>query len=472
MLPYSGLTYFVLILVPAIPAVYLGLRGRRVVPWILLASVGMLVVHVGNQPTDLPGAPVNVLWIVAGYLLLQWAAARGLLHVRSRRATPFGFALALFVALVPLVIVKFMAVHDPARGFGFLGISYLSFRVFDVLLGINDRLITVLSPATYFSYLLFFPTASAGPIDRYRRFLGDVSAPRSRPEFLKDLDEGVALLFRGLLYKFILAAVIETRWLEPASGGRTLASIISYTYAYSGFLFFDFAGYSALAIGVARVFGVRVPPNFDRPFLAGNIVEFWNRWHISLSAWFRDHIYMRIVLVATKKKWFQSRYTASYLAFAVSFVLMGLWHGFRIYFLLYGAYHATLLIGHSLVNRWARGRPALVGSGGWRLLGKLVTFNAVCFGFLIFSGHLGNIGFLAPSVAQEKTDLPGIVAETGAWLPAGTVQRAPAIMAEVDLVPESGARGFSVEPVPPLVPPPRPLYFEVTLIGDTSCSDR
>jgi membrane protein involved in D-alanine export len=409
MLPYNGLTYFALILVIALPAVFLGLRGRRILPWILLASVVMLVVHVGNQRTSLDGTSVNVLWIATGYVLLQWAAARGLLHFRTRRATPFGFALALVVALAPLVIVKLMAVYDPTRGLGFLGISYLSFRVLDVLLGINDRLITVLSPAAYFSYLLFFPTASAGPIDRYRRFLGDVSAPRSRPQFLKDIDEGVALLFRGLLYKFMLAAVIETRWLEPASGGRTLASIVSYTYAYSAYLFFDFAGYSALAIGTARFFGVRVPPNFDRPFLAGNIVDFWNRWHISLSTWFRDHIYMRIVLVATKKRWFQSRYTASYLAFAVSFVLMGLWHGFRIYLLLYGAYHAMLLIGHSLVNRWARGRPALVGSAGWRLLGWLVTFNAVCFGFLIFSGHLGNKPSAGPSVAQSTARTETVV---------------------------------------------------------------
>jgi membrane protein involved in D-alanine export len=392
MLPYTGLAYFALALLIAVPAVLLGLQGRRLGPWILIASVVMLLVHVGNQRNAFDGASVNDLWVVAGYVLLQWAAARGLLRFRARRATPLGFCVALALALAPLLIVKVMAVYDPTAGIGFLGISYITFRVIDVLVGINDRLITALSPSHYLSYLLFFPTASAGPIDRYRRFVADISAPpRSRQEYVEGLDEGVALLFRGLLYKFVLAAVIQAHWLEPASGGHSLASIVSYTYAYSAYLFFDFAGYSALAIGLGRCFGVRVPPNFERPFLATNIVEFWNRWHISLSSWFRDHIYMRVVLVATRKKWFHRRYSAAYLGFLITFVLMGLWHGLRWYFLLYGAYHATLFIGHSIVSRWARGRPALDGSAGWRFVGRLVTVNAVCFGFLIFSGHLATL---------------------------------------------------------------------------------
>lgn len=409
MLPYTGLAYFALTLLLAIPAVLLGLRGRRIGPWVLVASLAMLVIHVGDQRSAFDGASVNDLWIVAGYVLLQWAAARGLLHLRARRATPLGFSVALVLALAPLVVVKLMAVRDPAAGIGFLGISYLTFRVLDVIVGINDQLITALSAAGYLSYLLFFPTASAGPIDRYRRFLGDVTAPRNRQEFVAGLDEGVALIFRGLLYKFVLAAVIQAYWLEPVSGGRSLASIVSYTYAYSAYLFLDFAGYSALAIGVARLFGIGVPANFDRPFLAGNIVEFWNRWHISLSTWFRDHIYMRVVLVATRKKWFHSRYTASYVGFIITFVLMGLWHGFRWYFLLYGAYHAILFIGHSLLSRWARTRPGLQGSAGWRFLGRLATVNAVCFGFLVFSGHLENLRSVAPTAARIDTHAPYLV---------------------------------------------------------------
>ena len=140
-------------------------------------------------------------------------------------------------------------------------------------------------------------------------------------------------------------------------------------YGYSLYLYFDFAGYSAFAVGVSYLLGIRTPENFNRPFLAGNIKDFWNRWHISLSTWIRDHIYMRFLLAATKGRWFAGKYTASYLGFFLAFGLMGLWHGIEPYYLLYGLYHGTLLVGHDLFTRWNKtaagvGRRAAVAGDG------------------------------------------------------------------------------------------------------------
>ena len=171
-------------------------------------------------------------------------------------------------------------------------------------------------------------------------------------------------------------------------GSHGVGATVSFMYAYSAYLFFDFAGYSAFAIGVGRLFGVRTPENFDRPVLAGNIKEFWDRWHISLSWWFRDHVYMRFVLAATKGRWFAGRVTASYLGFLLSFGLMGLWHGVAMHYVAYGLYHAGLLIAHDAYNRR---RPRRAVESGWharRIGSVLLTAHAVMFGFLIFSGHL------------------------------------------------------------------------------------
>ena len=104
----------------------------------------------------------------------------------------------------------------------------------------------------------------------------------------------------GFLYKFILAALIKQYWLDVAVTGNDFFSILSYMYAYSLYLFFDFAGYSAFAIGFSYLFGIHTPENFNRPFLAHNIRDFWDRWHISLSEWFRDHVYSRFVFAAIK----------------------------------------------------------------------------------------------------------------------------------------------------------------------------
>ena len=160
-------------------------------------------------------------------------------------------------------------------------------------------------------------------------------------------------------------------------------------YGYSLYLYFDFAGYSAFAVGVSYLLGIHTPENFNRPFLAGNIKDFWNRWHISLSTWLRDHVYMRFMLAATKGRWFTGKYTASYLGLFLTFGLMGLWHGIEPYYLLYGLYHGTLLVGHDLFTRWNKPRRVWGNGPLWRATGTLVTFHLVCLGFLLFSGRIG-----------------------------------------------------------------------------------
>ena len=170
-------------------------------------------------------------------------------------------------------------------------------------------------------------------------------------------------------------------------------------YGYSLYLYFDFAGYSAFAVGVSYLLGIHTPENFNRPFLAGNIKDFWNRWHISLSTWFRDHVYMRFMLAATKGRWFTGKYTASYLGLFLTFGLMGLWHGIEPYYLLYGLYHGTLLVGHDLFTRWNKPRRVWGNGPLWRAAGTLVTFHLVCLGFLLFSGRIGPTWKPASSVS-------------------------------------------------------------------------
>jgi membrane protein involved in D-alanine export len=153
-------------------------------------------------------------------------------------------------------------------------------------------------------------------------------------------------------------------------------------------LFFDFAGYSAFAIGLSYLFGVHTPENFHLPFLARNIRDFWNRWHISLSFWFRDHVYMRFLLTAGKAKWFKGKHTASYLGLFLTFGLMGIWHGTEAHYLIYGVYHAVLLCGYDAFARWNKKSKAWPDGPAWRVLNIVLTIHAVCFGLLIFSGHL------------------------------------------------------------------------------------
>ena len=314
----------------------------------------------------------------------QSAVAFAFLRWKTRAT----FYAALALSLLPLVVAKVLPVLAPDTAFGFLGISYVTFRALDVVFSIHDRVIKVLSPTRYFAFLFFFPAVSSGPLDRYRRFTQDWQKKRTRAEFLDDLDAAVARVFRGFLYKFILAALIHTHWVVPASKQAGAAAQLSLMYAEALYLFFDFAGYSAFAVGLSRLFGVHTPENFNAPFLSQNIREFWTRWHVSLSTWFRDHVHMRFLLAAVKGKWFAGKHTANYAGLWLTFGLMGIWHGLELRYILYGAYHAALLCGYDWFSRWNKTARVWGDGPAWRTANVVLTFHAFAFGIMLFNGHL------------------------------------------------------------------------------------
>jgi len=389
--PYTNFLYFGVLLYVAVPTIVHGLFGQ-LRSWsrglIILATIFMLVIQYATPQTVWPGTEVLSLWLVIGYAVTQWIVARGFLVLRQRAKNRWRFYAAVLAGLAPLIIAKYIPVFVPELALGFLGISYLTFRSLDVIICIQDGLITELPPVHYLAFLLFFPTISSGPIDRYRRFAKDWKRDRDRSEFLQDFDLAVDRLFRGFLYKFIVAALIKQYWLDPISHGIQIGNLVSYMYAYTFYLFFDFAGYCSFAVGLSYLFGIHTPENFNRPFLARNIREFWDRWNISLSTWFRDHVYMRFVMAATKAKVIKNKHLISALGFFLTMGLMGLWHGPAWRYISYGLYHGTLLVVNDNFSRWNKQHRLLHGRV-WQIASILITFQAVCFGMLIFSGRLG-----------------------------------------------------------------------------------
>jgi membrane protein involved in D-alanine export len=379
MIPFGEFLYFGILLYLAFPVVALALL--RVPPrrFLLATTLLMVAIQYGIGRRGLPLDPIRDVGRVLGFAVAQLAIARGFLAIRARGRRRAPFYAAVAIALVPLAAEKLV---PGSRGVvAFVGISYATFRALDVIFVVQDGLVKELPPAEYLAYLLFFPAISAGPIDRYVRFRRDYRADRDRAQLAVDLDAAVERYFRGMLYGFVLAPLIEHYWMTPVAARGGVLAIASYMYAYSLHLFFDFAGYSAFAIGTGYVLGVRMLENFDRPFEARNIAEFWSRWHISLSTWLRDHVFGRFVLTAAKRRWFRDPHSAGAVGSVLAFGLMGLWHGPQARYIVYGLYHALLIVAHAVITRGRRRHVP-------RIVGQLVTFHLVCFGFLIFSGRL------------------------------------------------------------------------------------
>jgi membrane protein involved in D-alanine export len=390
MIPYTSFLYFgILLIYIVIPALIVGFFKRISKIWIVLATLGMLVIQYYVPQNITKSISINEIELVAIYAVLQWLIAIVFLLIRKRGKNQAVFYLAVLLSLLPLLAAKFVPLFQADYQIFFLGLSYITFRSLDAIIGIHDGMISSLPPIQYLTFLLFFPTISSGPIDRYKRFEEDWKRERTHAEFFSDLDGVFHHVFTGFLYKFILATLIKQYWLDPMSQGSNLLHIGSYMYAYTFYLFFDFAGYSAFAVGLSYLFGIHTPENFNRPFLSRDIRDFWNRWHMSLSFWFRDHIYNRFVFTALKNKWFKNRYTASYIGYVITMGLMGLWHGTAWHYIVYGLYHGILLALTTWLDRRFKGNRLLNSKAFiWQAASILLTFHLIAIGLLIFSGRL------------------------------------------------------------------------------------
>lgn len=373
MTPYSGLLFFYLLALSLLPAVVLGLWGKSLKTYGLVFSVFMLAIVFGE------GGQLSAL--IAFYL---WEAALFLAYRRWREKLPLW--LAVLLALLPLILVKVGEVWTVFAVFRLLGVSYMTFRAVEVLINLHDGTVKRLSLFQWSYFLLFFPAVSSGPIDRCRRFLTDLERKITLEEYTGLLRRGVWKLIGGAFSAIVLGGVIWQYWLVPLPD-KGFFSVLSYMYSYTLFLFFNFAGSSSMAVGTGYLLGIRVPENFNQPFLSVDMKDFWARWHISLSTWLRDYVYTRFVMDSLKKKRFKNQRTASYLGY-ITMMAMGVWHGLAPHYLLYGAYHSALMCLNEALDLYWKPFKRWKRQGFGQVCCVLVTFHLFAFGLLIFSGRL------------------------------------------------------------------------------------
>lgn len=292
----------------------------------------------------------------------------------------------VFLSILPLVINKVFALTS-LHLLTFIGISYMSFKTIQIMLEISDGLIKEkISVKDYLQFLLFFPTVSAGPIDRSRRFLKEINEVMPRKEYLELAGDGVYRIVLGLLYKIVLSTYVYQMLLALNNTDIVVYSI-KYMYLYTLYLFFDFAGYSLMAVGSSNILGIQTPMNFNKPFLSVDIKDFWTRWHITLSTWLRDFVFSRVLMQVIRKKWFKNRLHNATYAYMVNMLVMGFWHGLSISYIVYGFYHGVLMAGFEVYQKKSNFYKKNKNKKWYKLLSWFVTMNLVMVGFFIFSGE-------------------------------------------------------------------------------------
>ena len=326
-------------------------------------------------------------------------------------------ATALFVAYlaywavekyaVPLGLFGWLASVAPAaapaagwvQAIAIVGISYIGFKFIHFHVDAASGEFADADSVEFLNWLLFFPAIVAGPMQRFQDWQEQRAAGGPTLDAVVD---GVRRILLGLCMKFVFADTIRG-WSLAAmdSGALSVAGfwqLVGAALVYTTYLYLDFAGYSSIAIGMGRFWGITLPENFQHPFVARNLAEFWNRWHISLSQILRDYLYYPLSLAVKRREFFRPRPdAAAAIPPLLTFAVAGIWHGAGLSFLAYGLVHG---IGLAYLAIRKRRRPSTAFGKWWQksrtghVLGALATYGYVSFSFVFFCLSTSNLALL------------------------------------------------------------------------------
>ena len=366
----------------------------------LVVGVGLLR-YLGPACCLTPAPPPSLPVIFAGLAVV--AAITALLLRLPAAGRWLNLGVILLIAL--LFITKFEPAGQAAaaglRGLAgqatdlasaadlrWLGFSYLSFRLIHVLRDRAAGRLPAVSLREFVSYAVFFPAYTAGPIDRVERFVKDDRQPfQLNSEVVLAGGSRIAM---GVFKKFVLADGLALFALNANNATQATTPFWMWIllYAYAWRLYLDFSGYTDIALGLARFFGIKLPENFDRPYFRQNLTLFWNSWHISLSQWFRAYVFNPLTRALRARPLPPAAIIL--ITQMVTMLLIGLWHGATLNFVIWGAWHGFGLFVH---NRWAdfmKPRAALLDARprlkrAAHLAGVVITFHYVILGWVWFA---------------------------------------------------------------------------------------
>ncbi|MBL8116192.1 MAG: MBOAT family protein [Anaerolineae bacterium] len=273
-----------------------------------------------------------------------------------------------------------------------LGFSYVAFRLIHTIRDWQTGILPDLSLREFITYVIFFPAFTAGPIDRVERFLNDFRAiEKYNPFEANRFTEAAARICIGLFKKFFIADSLAIISLSHTSIDQALSAPALWLmlYAYALRLFFDFSGYTDIAIGIGILWGIQLPENFNRPYLKNTITTFWQSWHMTLSSWVRTYVYSPLSRQLLRSRYKNHVNIILLISTLATMLTIGIWHGITLPFIVWGLWHGIGLFIHKVwsdhTRAWLRRLRQHPGrDAAWRWTGVILTFHFVVLGWVWF----------------------------------------------------------------------------------------
>lgn len=327
------------------------------------------------------------LTLIAGSILFNWWAANNVSRATGRkRKRTVRFAVATNLGLLGFFKYYGFFVESLTEGFGAgqplpfievilpVGISFYTFQAISYVVDVSRRDVRTVPLIDVAVFLSFFPQLVAGPIVRAKEFLPQLR--RHRLDDAVDSFDAAWMIGRGLFKKVVIATYLGETVVDPVFAAPTEATkieLLTAMYGYAIQIYADFSGYTDIAIGIALLLGFRFPVNFDNPYRSLSVQDFWRRWHITLSNWLRDYLY--IAMGGNRLGSFRT-----YRNLMVTMVLGGLWHGAAWTFVAWGAIHGLALVIERLLGRGSPHTDRPIASiARWA-----ITFHVVCVAWVLF----------------------------------------------------------------------------------------
>ena len=343
--------------------------------------------------------------IVAVLMALALSAALALASLRVIGRRPALTTLLVLLLIGLLVILKWEPLTrnmsaglrllqaqsvESASAFDirWLGFSYIAFRLIGSLRDRAAGKLPAMSLREFMTYVVFFPALISGPIDRADRFVKDLRAPFVFN--MADATEGARRIAIGAFKKFVIADALALIALNSVNAEQVFPGGWAWLllYAYALRIYFDFAGYTDIALGVSRFFGIKLPENFRNPYVKPNLTQFWNSWHMSLTQWIRAYYFNPLTRTLRQRN--MAMVAIIFITQVTTMLIIGLWHGITLNFVIWGLWHGIGLFVH---NRWAdfaKTRLAIPPERAGlqkavNVAGVVITFNYVALGWVWFA---------------------------------------------------------------------------------------
>ena len=381
-------------------------RQNHLTAGIVLGLVFLIALtrYLGLENFLTASRPPNIQQVLVGLTILAFMA---IILTRFSRPTAIWLTGGIILLLVLFLILKVpqfslwtstflrslvdqSTASASALDIRWLGFSYVAFRLIHTLRDRQAGKLASVSLADYLNYIIFFPAFSAGPIDRLPRFVKDLQKPLVI--FSPELGQAFYRLTIGIFKKFAVADTLSLIALNAQNAGQLQSTGWSWilVYAYAFQIYFDFAGYTDIAIGLGQILGITLPENFSRPYLKSNLTQFWNNWHMTLTQWFRAYFFNPFT------RGLRTRFRNLSVGWIVlitqlsTMILIGLWHGVTWNFVLWGIWHGLGLFIHNRFSDWMKPRQSAIAGHpklqkGLNIFNTVFTFHFVALGWIWFA---------------------------------------------------------------------------------------